>query len=193
VSYDRKIRLVFYPDGEHKKQDIGHTGDGYAFANNIVEVYNEQTKLDPYHELTHILAGKLGSPPAMFNEGFAVYMSERLGADALKYLGAPGKTVDRTTQEYLRDGKLINLEELIKFTEIGSEESKWRISYPEAASFVKYLLETYGIEKFREAYQQTKSSDGANDVKKNVEILMRIYGKPLSQIESEWKSKLHGQ
>ena len=190
VNYDRKIRLVFYPDGETKKQEIGHQGDGYAFANNIVEVYNEQIRLDPFHELTHILASKLGNPPAIFNEGFAVYMSERLGADALKYLGSPGKTIDRTTQEYLRDGKLINLEELIKFTEIGSEKSNWRISYPEAASFVKYLIETYGIEKFRKAYQQTKSSDDANEVRKNADILMRIYGKPLAEIEREWLAKL---
>jgi len=192
VSYDRKIRLVFYPDGETKKRDIGHTGDGYAFANNIVEVYNEQTKLDPFHELAHILAGKLGSPPAMFNEGFAVYISEKLGADALKYLGSPGKTIDRTAGEYLRDGKLIALEELLRFTEIGSEQSKWQISYPEAASAVKFLIESYGLPKFRQAYQRTKNSDEADGVRKNAQVLREIYGKPLSEIEREWLNRIGG-
>jgi len=32
VQYDRKIRLVFYPDGETKKREIGHQGDGYAYC-----------------------------------------------------------------------------------------------------------------------------------------------------------------
>jgi hypothetical protein len=30
-------------------------GDGWAFDRTIDEVYNKQTKIDAYHELTHIL------------------------------------------------------------------------------------------------------------------------------------------
>jgi hypothetical protein len=193
IKYDRKIRLVFYPDAETKKKEIGHIGDGYAFSNNIVEVYNEKTKLDPFHELAHILAGKLGDPPAMFNEGFAVYVSEKLGSDALRYLGSPGKTIDVVTGVHYREGKLFKLEELLRFTEIGSEESKPEISYPEAASVVKYLVETYGLQKFRQLYQQAKNSSRAAEGLKNKEILKEIYGKPLSEIEQEWLNKNYRQ
>ena len=193
VKYDRKIRLVFYPDAETKRKEIGHIGDGYAFSNNIVEVYNEKTKLDPFHELAHILTGKLGDPPAMFNEGFAVYISEKLGSDALRYLGSPGKSIDAVTGEYFKGGKLFKLEELLGFTEIGSEKSKPEITYPESASVVKYLVETYGVRKFRQLYQQAKNNSGAGEVLKNEEILKEIYGQPLSEIEQEWLNKIAGQ
>lgn len=190
VTYDRKIRLVFYPDHETKKSDIGHVGDGYAFANNIVEVYNEKTKLDPFHELAHILAGRLGSPPAMFNEGFAVYVSERLGADALKYLGSPGKTIDQATRGFLAEGKLISLGELLKFTEIGSEQSRWPISYPEAASAVKFLIEAHGIWKFRRAYQRLQNSAERSSALKNEEVIGEIYGENLPSLERQWLKKI---
>ena len=135
-------------------------------------------------------ASKLGDPPAIFNEGLAVYISEKLGADALKYLGSPRKTVDQAAELFVKDGKLIKLEELIKFTEIGSEKSKPPTSYAEAASFVKYLIETYGAQKFRETYQKTQNSDESNDVLKNSEVLREIYGKPLSDIEVDWLHKI---
>ena len=43
-------------------------------GNTIVEIYNKAQKLDPYHETVHVLMRSFGSPPALFNEGFAVYM-----------------------------------------------------------------------------------------------------------------------
>jgi hypothetical protein len=55
VRSDLKIRLFFFPD-EQMKGETGHQGTGWAFGNNIIEVYNEKTKLDPYHETAHILA-----------------------------------------------------------------------------------------------------------------------------------------
>ena len=75
-----------FPDAKSKKEETGNPGDGWAFSNNIVEVYNEKTKLDPFHELAHIISGEVGNPPAMLDEGFAIYVSEKLGTDALKYL-----------------------------------------------------------------------------------------------------------
>jgi hypothetical protein len=56
----------------------------------------------------------------------------------------------------MKEGQLIKLEELIKFTEIGLEKSQPPISYAEAASFVKYLIETYGAQKFRETTRRPK-------------------------------------
>ena len=97
VRTDSKIRLFLFPDEQSKKAETGHQGAGWAFGNSVVEVYNEKTKLDPYHETAHILASQLGSPAALFSEGFAAYVSELLGADALKELGSPGKTCDQAT------------------------------------------------------------------------------------------------
>jgi len=189
VTYPGKIRLVFYPDAETKKDETGSMGDGYAFSNNIVEIYNEQTKLDPFHEVAHIIAGQLGEPPALFNEGFAVYASEKSGADALKYLGSPGKTIDEAVESHRHDGQFIPFDSLITYTDIGPTESKPVISYPEGASIVKYLYEVYGREKFLKVYKTLQNSDEPDVVMKNKEILKQVYGKSISELEKEWLKK----
>ncbi len=185
-----RIRLFFFPDAESKKKETGHTGAGWAINNNIIEIYNEDTRLDPFHEVAHIVAGQLGEPPALFNEGFATYSSERLGSDALKYLGSPGKKIDETVKACLLEGKLIPLDSLFHYTDIGPEKSKPFISYPEAASFVKYLLETYGKEKFRLAYQKLENDDDPNVVARNHQAFKEIYGLSIVEMEKEWLKKL---
>jgi hypothetical protein len=190
VAYSRPIRIFFFPDEASKKNVTGHSGTGWAFDNNIVEVYNEKIKLDPYHELTHIIAGQLGDPPAAFDEGLAVYMSESLGADALKYLGSPGKTVDEATVAARSQGKIIPLETLITFADIGPEESNPQVSYPEAASLVKFLISSYGLEKFRLAYSSLKNAADPQGVEDNRQTLKRIYGASPQEIERAWLTSL---
>ncbi len=190
IAYPGPIRLFFFPDGETKRRETGHTGDGWAFDASVVEVYNEQTKLDPYHELTHILAERLGSPPALLNEGFAVYVSELMGADALKSLGSPGLKADEAVVAHRNEGKFIPLERLFGFTDIGPEESQPTISYPEAASFVKFLIAGYGLEKFREAYKSLKNSDDAEIIHKNEQEFRGVYGRLPPELEPEWLASL---
>ncbi len=189
VADSDPVRLFFFPDGETKAHDTGHRGDGWAFNRTIVEVYNDQTKLDPYHELTHILAGRLGDPPALLNEGFAVYVSESLGADALKSLGSPGMKVDEAVAAHRKQGKFIPLDRLFAFTDIGPDESQPTISYPEAASFVKFLIAKFQLEKFRQAYKSLENSDDPATVRKNQQTFREIYGKLPSELEPEWQKR----
>jgi hypothetical protein len=74
-----RIRLIFFADADTKAVWAMHQGDGMAYGTTIIEVYNDVVQLDPFHEVTHILTGPAGSPPAILEEGFAVYMSEHLG------------------------------------------------------------------------------------------------------------------
>jgi len=80
---DVRLRMILFADGATKYSHTGHLGTGWAFGNTVVEIYNDKQKLNPYHETAHILTEPYGSPPALFNEGFAVYISERLGSHAL--------------------------------------------------------------------------------------------------------------
>jgi hypothetical protein len=192
VADSEPVRLFFFPDGETKTRDTGHMGNGWAFDRTIVEVYNEKTKLDPFHELTHILAGRLGDPPALFNEGLAVYVSELMGADALKDLGSPGKKVDEAVVAHRNEGKFIPLDKLFAFTDIGPEESQPTISYPEAASFVKFLIAKYRLGKFRQAYKSLENNDDSATLQKNQQTFREIYGKLPSELEPEWLSRVLG-
>ncbi len=184
---DARIRMIFFEDGKTKHWETGHQGAGWAFGNTIVEIYNENQKLDPYHETVHVLMGSYGNPPALFNEGFATYMSKRLGTHGLKSLGGGESSIYQRVRELKEKEQLWALEELIDFTEIGSMETRPPIAYPEAASFVKYLIDTYGEDKFLEAYKQLQNSDNKQVLEKNIEKLTNIYGKSFDELKKHWE------
>ncbi|UCG59840.1 MAG: hypothetical protein JSU70_10030 [Phycisphaerales bacterium] len=184
---DVRIRMILFEDGATKYSETGHQGAGWAFGNTVVEIYNEKQKLDPYHETTHVLMRPYGSPPALFNEGLAVYMSERLGAHALDAMGGGESSVYERVRELRSKNQWIPLEELLTYTEIGSGKTNPPVAYPEAASFVKFLVETYGKERFLKAYGTLRNSDDKATQQQNVTALKGIYGKSLRELKNEWQ------
>ena len=89
-----------------------------------------------------------------------------------------------------REGTWIPLRELLTYNEIGSKESKPPIAYPEAASFVGFLIDTYGKEKFLGAYREPKNARSQADNDRNADMLKRIYGQPLSALVKRWENTL---
>jgi hypothetical protein len=190
VPFTGRIRLVLYPDSATKTTQTGHIGNGFASGRTIVEIFNDSVQLDPYHEVAHIVAGERGSPPAMLDEGFAVYVSQLLGADALRYLGAPGKTTTQVACSYLRSGALIPVTRLFRFTDIGSDSTLPSIAYPEAASVTAFLIEQYGIERFRDLYARLRNTTNAEEQSRNEHVLEEAYGRDLGAIELAWRAWL---
>lgn len=185
---NERIRLIFFETGDTKRKETGHQGSGWAFGNNVVEVYNDQVQLDPYHETVHVIMREFGNPPALFNEGFAVYMSERLGANALEHLSGGLATIYERVRELKDKSEWLDLEELITYTEIGSMESRPPISYAEAAAFVKFLIDKYGKDKFLQVYKTLRNSDDKTLQQQNIEAIEQICGKSLTELEKEWES-----
>ncbi|MCP4613547.1 MAG: hypothetical protein GY845_33065 [Planctomycetes bacterium] len=187
---DMRIRMILFEDGVTKYSVTGHEGAGWATGNMVVEIYNEKQKLDPYHETAHILMRSYGSPPALFNEGFATYISERLGSSALANMGGGNSPIYERVRELSGKGELIPLEELLTYTEIGSGKTNPPIAYPEAASFVKFLIEIYGKERFLKAYGTLRNSNDKATQQQNVKSLEKIYNKSLDELKIQWKSTL---
>lgn len=190
VHPDIEITLLFFPDQESKKRATGHSGLGWAEGTSIVEVYNDTIKLDPYHELVHIIGGVIGRPPAFLDEGAAVYFSERLGADALKLLGRPGTSIDEAACRIISSGTAVPLDSLFDFTELGSAKSRGPVSYPQSASIVKFLVERYGMKRFRRAYRELHNPIESSLRMDNRSVFKSIYGKTAGEIESEWRLQL---
>jgi len=184
---DIRIRLVLFEDGRTKHAETGHQGRGWAYGSTIVEIYNEQEQLDPYHETTHVLMRRFGNPPALFNEGFAVYMSERLGAHGLDDLGGGRAAIYERGRELKSKDEWIELEELITYDEIGSPQSRPSVAYAEAASFVKFLIDKYGEDKFLQAYKDLKNSNSKVVHWTNKMLLPKIYGKQFYKLQEEWE------
>ena len=185
-----RIRLVFYPDSATKTRETGHIGNGFADGTTIVEIYNAEIQLDPYHEIAHIVGGEVGEPPALFDEGFATYVSERLGSPVLRYLGHADARIDEAVCRIAAGNGLIPIGELFRFTEIGSAASRADVAYPEAASFVKYLIEVKGLAPFREAYRTLRSADDPSQVSRNEQAFTRIFGASVDGAEMEWRRSL---
>ncbi len=181
-----RIRLVLFEDMQTKQWETGHQGMGWAYGTTIVEVYNEAEQLDPFHETVHILMGPVGSPPALFNEGFAVYMSQRLGAHALEDLGGGTATIAERAAALKAQGEWIDPKELMTYTEIGSRESRPPVAYAEAASFVQHLIETYGKDKFLQAYSTLKNSNQPDVHRQNAEALANICDRSFQQLCADW-------
>jgi len=75
---------------------------------------------------------------------------------------------------------------LLTFREIGSEESRPDIAYPEAPAFVQFLVERYGKEKFLDVYRRLKDPASKADLDQNARKLVEIYVKTPAQLESDW-------
>jgi hypothetical protein len=152
------LTLIFYPDAATKTLDTHHVGAGMTKGRFIVEVISDSVRVDPYHELAHVVSGQLGWAPAWLNEGFAVYAAEYLGADALALQGWAGKTVDHAACLLLRAGELFPIAELTQLADIGPSESRPRVSYAQAGSFTGFLAENFGFEALRAAYETLSPS-----------------------------------
>lgn len=181
------ITLVLYADAETKYKETGHRGNGWGFETFMVEIYNESVKVSPYHELTHVVAGALGTPPALYDEGLAVYLSNLLSA-------TPHATerLDEQASAILAAREWIPIDELAGYAEIGPAATRPSLSYAVSAAFVKHLIETYGIEGFLRLYSQTGvPRDPAAD-ERNRTVFCAVYGKTLAQVEQELINTLIG-
>jgi hypothetical protein len=144
TTFDGRIKLFLYPDEKVKFLHTGHRGMGWAYGDFIAEIYSEDRKLDPVHELAHILSGQLGLLPAFLDEGFATYISEAFGEDALEFVGNPGRSVDEVSAELVHSGRSLSIHDLLAVDNIGNTPESAEVEYAQSASLVKFIMETYG-------------------------------------------------
>lgn len=190
VAPPAHVRIVFYPDEVRKLADTGHRGVGFAFGTTIVEVRNDSVQLNPYHELAHIIAAQIGDPPALFNEGFATYVSEHLGTPALPDFGWGVRTIDDVVCELARTERLIDVDRLFDFTEIGSEASNSTVAYPQSAAIVEFLIRRYGIDKFLAAYRELTATEDVDERHRNRAAVARIYARSTVELGQAWHTDL---
>jgi hypothetical protein len=174
-AFDQEIALYLFPDAESKLAYTGHRGDGWAVGRILVEIFNAKKRIDPYHEMTHIVAGSIGNPPAMLNEGLAAWMQDGHRWD--------GVGVDSWVKAFAARGALWPMEKLFSFTEIGSDATRAPIAYPQAASISGYLIERLGWEKFLAAYRvlQNQSDSAAFE---------KAFGVGLAEFEKDWLKQI---
>lgn len=141
----------------------------------IHAVYNDKCKFIGEHEDTHLLSLPLGLSIYLFCEGLAQFMEENLF----------GKDIDIISKELLNQNKLYSIKELADNKNWEKVESK--IIYPEVGSFARFLINTYGWDKFKEAYRKLSR---LNNFQENLKIIEESFGKSIEELEKEWKGNL---
>ncbi|MCL2285492.1 MAG: hypothetical protein FWC32_03915, partial [Firmicutes bacterium] len=145
------VDLYLFEDAEEKRKITGHTGAGWAYGTSMIEVYNSDVKVNPYHELVHVMADTVyGNTVSAFSEGLAVYLCNLFdNAAAMDVINAP---YNGLVKQFYQNNELFIIKELLSF-QIGSAESKPGISYRQAASFIEFLIKKLGKDTFFGLYK----------------------------------------
>ncbi|MEP1096055.1 MAG: hypothetical protein ABJG78_13155 [Cyclobacteriaceae bacterium] len=182
LTIDISTNIFLFPDEQIKQRITGHRGHGWAFENNIVEVFNDSIRVDPYHELVHRLGYSISTPPALIDEGLAVYLSHKFAHKPFsKTLGFPENSINEILHFLTKDKDLIEISTLYSIDEI-SQANNAPLAYCQSASFVEYLITTYGKETFLELFTSfAKTSRGEYE-----QVFFQLYGKKIDQVENQW-------
>ena len=132
--------------------------------NQVYTLYNQTIG----HELAHVISDRITgvkTDSALLNEGIATH------------LNMTGIDYDKASIKILKE-KNYQVDLLgDSFRKLGSE-----VGYPLAASFVKYLIDTYGLDTFKACFAQNKYSEA--------ESFVKFYQKEGSVLIAEWMEYL---
>jgi len=181
-SYEGKITVLLFPDAESKRVWTDHTGMGWAVGEMLVEIRNAKERLDPAHELVHAVAQSLGEPPAVLREGLAVYFQEGQRWN--------GYHVDAWCKAFASAGLLWPLERLGSLPEIGPGGTQPQITYPQAGSMVKFLIERVGLKGFLAGYRALGSGAARNSRDAAMAAFQKHFGMDPLTLEREWRGAL---
>ncbi len=178
IKTNLSINIFLFKNEQIKYNLTGHKGFGWGFDNNIVEVFNDSIQIDPYHELAHVIGYTLNEPPALIDEGTAIYLSQLYGDKAFsRLIGYPTKSINEILLLFNKNEKVLTISTLLSYNDIGDN-----LAYCTSASFVEFLIKEFGKQKFLELYKSLSNSNSD----KNKMIFEKIYGIKFNQIENKW-------
>lgn len=176
----------------NKYRSRGHMGQ-------IVAVSNTNAYADPVgysihtiwptdnHEVVHLYSSAWGSPVALFSEGFAVahQVNPVRGDFVPKWSGTP---LHDLAARFRREGRLLALTQIAHSN--GFRQFDDGVTYPEAGSFVRYLIDSRGLEPMKAVFARLSANDSADRVRQQVQ---GVYGSTLGDLEAGWLTFLDGR
>ncbi len=174
------IVIELYPDMEAKGIGSGSRSSyaNTASASRFCEVYNENLKGAPYHELAHIFSQWFCLSTPGKTEGGSAYGAYGLTEGFAGYFER-GRDIQRP-KEAAR--KALETNQLSPLAEILLSQ---KTTEPIPA-LVDFLLKK-DVEKFKEFYIDVTNAKGDQDLQK---ASKEIYGKTLGELEEEWHEYL---
>jgi hypothetical protein len=139
------------------------------------------------HEVVHVFAPNANR---FLAEGLAVYAHEHLGG-AASYPNF-GKDLHLLAAGHADDAELQALDRIPTPGRVELDNLDGAASYMVAGSFVRYLIETRGMEKFRALYALTPMVPHER-IPSDPARWETVYGRPLSALAAAWKDFLARQ
>jgi hypothetical protein len=178
VSPTRKISFNKYLTRNHMGILTGDYGTN-AFA--VPADFAVHT-LFPFdnHEPVHLYTSLIGQAVGLFNEGMAVaFQTDPYAGDLLpRWNGEPLHDVARRFEAEERLAPLGSALTTNDFLTIAVE-----VRYPEAGSFVRFLLDTRGLDSMRMFLALSTAADDEETVREN---FRRVYSESVEQVEAAW-------
>ncbi len=140
----KKISIYIYPNAEWKQRFIGTTNTNIAKPwKREIHLTQATLKSTFRHELVHILASDFGFP--------VINASTRMGLNEGLAVAVDWDEGMFTPHQYaaalLRENRLTNTEQLFSYSGFAVQSSSY--AYLVSGSFVRYLMDRFGIERFR--------------------------------------------
>lgn len=185
-----KITYWKFRNSTHLEQKTGFENTGglaYRSQKMIKSTYSWEN-----HELIHILQYHyLGWSTDFFNEGLA--MAFQIDPLKKRYVSDAKFTAEKMSlNQYLKikieEKKYIKLERIITTEGFRACKEEYElIAYVEVGSFVRYLIDKYGLKKFFQFLKITDEDSWASTIKEN---LIKIYNLSLEILEKDWLNYL---
>jgi len=134
------------------------------------------------HECVHaIVILQVGHPPALFNEGIAVAHQ----TDPVRGILTPrwnGTDLHALARTYDASGRLPVLSALERSSDFFKVDTE--VTYPCAGSFVRWLIDTYGLAPLKRYISSATFDDAASTTENRFQL---AYGRSLASAWAEWR------
>jgi hypothetical protein len=136
------------------------------------------------HEVVHLYSSVFGRTVSLFSEGLAVafQINAPAGETVPKWSGTPLHTLART---FRKEGRLAPLSSIAYSNSFRTIDPN--VAYPEAGSFVRFLIDTYGLDPLKRLYGASQPSDSAERI---AATFASVYGLSLTDAERAWWAML---
>ena len=181
------VRLDYfkYRNRAHLKAVTGRTTNGFAEPGTTR--FHTIWPTDNHEGVHTLVILYLGHPPALFNEGVAVAHQTDPGAGILTPRWN-GQDLHVLARQLDVAGRLPAISALLQSTDFFRYDTE--ITYPMAGSFVRYLLDTYGLAPFK-AFLRGAVFDAERSVTEA--RFQAAYGRSVAAAWAEWRSWLQGR
>ena len=184
VQPPRKIGYYKYTS----RQDMGdHTGKYNTNAYADTSAFEIHTLFSTdNHEVVHLFMSLIGDAPGLFSEGIAVAFSTdpKAGDFESKFNGVEVHAAART---YLETGQLVLPLDRILENKSFRDIPDSVLSYREAGSFVRFLIDRYGLDRVLALFPGGSYTDSAAAIRGRFEAAFSV---TVAQAEDAWLEML---